>query len=578
MKANFSLYKQCVHALWEDYLRANFSLLLPLFLFGALLLILEYFDVRPTDPEDDASDANDVDDAVNLDDAHHTDQADGSEQTKGSDQADGADRAKDADTTAIKHPRSPREAVEIESKIKPEESEADHQREVENRAKKMRNGERGAGVKNSSRPTTMRDVERLELPNGPRKPSELPQFPNVELNKLIEEDDQGPEEQPFSKSSTVVLELGAGKSSPTQPCSKSSTVMLELEAGKSSPTQPCSKASPVVLELGAGRSSPTQPCSKSSTVMLELEGGKSSPTQPNLRIASKTNFRTDLQGSTTSPAAPVYQANQDLQYRARRVTSNNFHSPINVKLAKRQKHRLSPTPEEQELKRQKPLPGEASIPLVPLTSFEVEESMPLAPRLSTENPVRSGYVLRTESLTEPVFSLYEPAQEPESVQDQGSKVQRREVSNQEAPGTGEAEAKIAAAMLVNISRGAGEVHAHVKHVRALLGENEEADDDITTAATTPVNLSRGGKVAVRPESTNSTYLVKSSSKMDPTVARNTRNTPREGDYAAFMKFMKTDNPEDEELRAKKRWENNAVIRDRQDAYAKLKEEIKARKE
>ncbi|KAE9972574.1 hypothetical protein BLS_003967 [Venturia inaequalis] len=536
MKANFSLYKQCVHALWEDYLRENFALLLPLFLFGALLLILEYFDVRPADPEDDASNANDADDAVNLDDAHHTDQADGSGQTKGSDQADGADRAKDADTTAIKHPRSLREAVEIESKIKPEESEADHQREVENRAKKMRNGERGAGVKHSSRPTTMRDVERLELPNGPRKPSELPQFPNVELNELIEEDDQGPEEQPFSKSSTVVL---------------------ELEAGKSSPTQPCSKASTVVLELGAGRSSSSQ---------------------PNLRIASKTNFQTDLQGSTTSPAAPVSQASQDLQYRARRVTSNNFHSPINVRLAKRQKHRLSPTPEEQELKRQKPLPGEASIPLAPLTSFEVEDSMLSVPRLSTEKPVRTGYVLRTESLTEPVFSLYEPAQEPESVQDQGSKLQRKEVSNPEAPGIAEAEAKIAAAMLVNLSRGAGEVHAHVKHVRALLGENEEVYDDITTATTMPVNFSRGGKVAVRPESANSAHLVKSPSKMDPTVARNTRNTPREGDYAAFMRFMKTDNPEDEELRAKKRRENNAVIRDRQDAYAKLKEEIKARKE
>ncbi|KAE9965627.1 hypothetical protein EG328_009503 [Venturia inaequalis] len=577
MKANFSLYKQCVHALWEDYLRAKFTLLLPLFLFGALLLILEYFDVRPADPEDDASDANDADDAVNVDDAHHTDQADGSDQTKGSDQADGSDRANDADTTTIKHPRSPREAVEIENEINPEEAEADHEREVENGTKKLRNGERGAGFKHSSRSTTTRDVERVELPNGPREPSELPQFPNVELNELVEEGDQSPEEQPFSKSSTVVLEFGAGKSSPTQPCSKSSTVVLELGAGKSSPTQPYSKSSTVELELEAGKSSPTQPYSKASTVMLELGARRSSPTQPNLRMASKTNFQTDLQGSTTSPAAPVSQTNQDLQYRARRVTSNNFHSPINVKLAKRQKHRLSPTPEEQELKRQKPLPGEASIPLAPLTSFEVEESMPSVPRLSTEKPVRSGYVLRTESLTEPVFSLYEPAQEPESVQDQGSKAQRKEVSNPEAPGTGEAEAKIAAAMLVNLSRGAGEVHAHVKHVRALLGENEEVDD-ITTAAAMPVNLSRGGKVAVRPESTNSAHLVKSPSKMDPTVARNTRNTPREGDYAAFMKFMKTDNPEEEELRAKKWRENNAVIRDRQDAYAKLKEEIKARKE
>ncbi|TID20322.1 hypothetical protein E2P81_ATG07624 [Venturia nashicola] len=104
------------------------------------------------------------------------------------------------------------------------------------------------------------------------------------------------------------------------------------------------------------------------------------------------------------------------------------------------------------------------------------------------------------------------------------------------------------------------------------------EDEAKIAATTLVNLSRGEKAAAHSNPDDATHLVASPRKMDPTLARQTRNTPKERDYAAFMKFMKVDNPEEDELRAKKQREKNAAMRERHHACVKFKEEIKARTE
>lgn len=66
--------------------------------------------------------------------------------------------------------------------------------------------------------------------------------------------------------------------------------------------------------------------------------------------------------------------------------------------------------------------------------------------------------------------------------------------------------------------------------------------------------------------------------MNPAVGRQTRNTPREGDYAAFMNLMKMDDPEGDGLRARKQRGKNVVRRQRQEAYEKFKEEVIARRE
>lgn len=103
-------------------------------------------------------------------------------------------------------------------------------------------------------------------------------------------------------------------------------------------------------------------------------------------------------------------------------------------------------------------------------------------------------------------------------------------------------------------------------------------DEANIAAATLLNLSRGTEVAAHAGSPRPAHLgISTRNNMDPAVGRQTRNTPREGDYAAFMNFMKMDDPEGDELRARKQRGKNAVQRERQEAYEKFKEEVIARR-
>lgn len=300
--------------------------------------------------------------------------------------------------------------------------------------------------------------------------------------------------------------------------------------------------------------------SKSSTSSHKLDIGISASAKSNIRMklnlntAPETNSQTNLQSLDISLAEPAPQANQDFQRRTERIASTTVKNLFNAELTKHAKRQLSPEPEEHETKRQKPLVEEdlKSLALIPV---KPEEPRSPVLRPSTEEPAKSGHVPGTESLTKAVISMNHSGQESANIREQAYRVQYKEESRREATRDEDDEASVAAATLLDFSRGAREVNAHVAQMRTLLGEDEEVvDDEDTTAATMLINLSRGTEVAAHPKPARPAHLVTSPSKMDPPVGRLTRSTPREGDYAALMNFMKPDDAEGDELRAKKRRE------------------------
>lgn len=151
---------------------------------------------------------------------------------------------------------------------------------------------------------------------------------------------------------------------------------------------------------------------------------------PNLKTAPETNLQTDLQASNKSLAELSPHANWASKYRAGHSASNRVENPFDVELARIEKHRLSPQPEDHEIKRQKLSGGRVSETLA--VQFPVKPEGLGSP---VEKPDISGYFLGTESLDEPVPSMDDLTQR-EDIQERDDNVQFEEDSEQKATGGG----------------------------------------------------------------------------------------------------------------------------------------------